>query len=128
MRLLLDTHTFIWWDSEPGRLSPSALAACCAPVHALVLSVVSVWEMQIKLQLGKLQLQRPLVELIADQQRRNRIEIPPVSLAHALKVGELPSHHRDPFDRMLIAQACVDGLTVVTADAAFTSYPAPILW
>lgn len=96
MKLLLDTHTFIWWDSETARLLPHALALCQDRQNVLLLSVVSVWEMQIKLQLGKLRLALPLKEII---------EILPVTLAHVLALENLPAYHKDPFDRLLVAQA-----------------------
>lgn len=105
MKLLLDTHTFIWWDSEPARLSPHALALCQDRQNVLLLSVVSVWEMQIKLQLGKLRLALPLKEIIETQQQTNSIEILPVTLAHVLALENLPAYHKDPFDRLLVAQA-----------------------
>jgi PIN domain nuclease of toxin-antitoxin system len=105
MKLLLDTHTFIWWDSEPARLSLHALALCQDRQNVLLLSVVSVWEMQIKLQLGKLRLALPLKEIIETQQQTNSIEILPVTLAHVLALENLPAYHKDPFDRLLVAQA-----------------------
>lgn len=84
MKLLLDTHTFIWWDSEPAKLSPQALALCQDRQNVLLLSVVSVWEMQVKLQLGKLRLALPLRETVESQRRTNNIEILPVTLEHVL--------------------------------------------
>jgi PIN domain nuclease of toxin-antitoxin system len=79
MKLLLDTHAFIWWDSEPAKLSPQALTLCQDRTNSLLLSVASAWEMQIKLQLGKLKLTMPLAEIIESQQQRNNIEILPVN-------------------------------------------------
>ena len=116
MKVLLDTHTFIWWDSEPLRLSPQVLNMCQNPENLLLLSVASVWEMQIKLQLGKLKLVLPLSELVKGQQQINKIEILAVKLEHVLALDRLPSHHKDPFDRLLIAQARVEGLTLLTTD------------
>jgi PIN domain nuclease of toxin-antitoxin system len=95
MKLLLDTHTFIWWDSEPARLSPQALALCQDRQNVLLLSVVSIWEMQIKLRLGKLRLALPLKEIIETQQQTNSIEILPVTLAHVLALENLPAYHKD---------------------------------
>jgi len=100
MKLLLDTHAFIWWDSEPSRLSPRALALCQNPENLLIVSVVSIWEMQIKLQLGKLKLQLPLKDIIANQQKTNQVAILPIILPHVLALSDLPVHHGDPFDRL----------------------------
>ena len=116
MRLLLDTHTFVWWDIEPARLSPRALALCQDPDNQLVLSVASVWEMQIKIQLGKLHLENSLADMIAEQQRTNNIEILPVNLAHALALATLPNAHKDPFDRLLISLSLIHIWTLPTSD------------
>jgi PIN domain nuclease of toxin-antitoxin system len=128
MKLLLDTHTFIWWANEPERLSEKALAACKDESNTLLLSVVSVWEMQIKMQLGKLKVSRPVDELIKTQQQANGLQILSVELAHVLSLSNLPSHHKDPFDRLLIAQGTVEGATLVSADPVFSSYGVSVLW
>ena len=128
MKLLLDTHTFIWWDSEPAKLSSQALALCQDRTNTLLLSVASVWEMQIKLQLGKLKLNLPLAELITSQQQTNNIEILPVTLAHVLALQNLPPHHKDPFDRLLIAQANVEDAVLVSNDPVFVKYAIHVLW
>ncbi len=86
------------------------------------MSVASVWEMQIKQQLGKLKLRLPLAELIADQQKDNGIEILPVGLAHVLALENLPLHHKDPFDRLLIAQARTENIGILSVDATFKQY------
>jgi len=96
--------------------------------NGLLLSVVSLWEMQVKAQLGKLSLDLPLAELVAAQQRDNRIEVLPVELVHVLALDDLPLHHRDPFDRLLIAQARVERAILVTRDAAFGRYAVETLW
>ena len=93
MRLLLDTHAFIWWASEPERLSEKALSACVDNSNVLILSVASVWEMQIKSQLGKLTLSLPLSDLIENQQQANRLEVLPIELSHVLALANLPAHH-----------------------------------
>jgi PIN domain nuclease of toxin-antitoxin system len=128
MRLLLDTHTFLWWDLEPARLSPRALVLCQDPGNQLVLSVASVWEMEIKAQLGKLRLDKPLAEMIREQQRMNGIEILPILLAHALAVETLPMIYKDPFDRLLIAQARVEAIPVISRDENFAAYPVEVEW
>jgi PIN domain nuclease of toxin-antitoxin system len=117
VKLLLDTHTFIWWDSEPARLSAAALALCNDPSNELVVSVASLWEIQIKRQLGKLNLRLPLAEIVLHQQETNEVAILPILPAHVLALEELPSHHRDPFDRLLVAQALVEGAPLVRADS-----------
>lgn len=108
MKLLLDTHTFIWWDSEPARLSPRALALLTERQNTLLLSVISIWEIQIKLQLGKLRLAVPLKEIVESQQQTNNVQILPLTLEHVLALENLPAHHKDPFDRLLVAQAIVE--------------------
>jgi PIN domain nuclease of toxin-antitoxin system len=128
MKLLLDTHTFIWWDSEPDKLSESALALCNVSSNALILSVASAWEIQIKHQLGKLTLRMPLSSIIEGQQKRNRLRILPISLQHALALDTLPLYYKDPFDRILIAQAKVEKVAILSADPVFTKYPIRVRW
>ena len=128
MKLLFDTQAFIWWDSNPGKLSAPALAACLDPSNTLLLSTASIWEMQIKLQLGKLQLKLPLAEIIAGQRQTNFVEVLPIILAHVLDLSELPAHHKDPFDRMLIAQANCEQAMLVSNDQLIVSYPVKVLW
>jgi PIN domain nuclease of toxin-antitoxin system len=127
MRYLLDTHTFIWVDSNPSRLSPRVRAICSDVANTLLLSVASIWEIQIKSQLGKLALSDSLTALIS-RQRANGINILPISVPHVLGLDGLPLHHRDPFDRILIAQANVESLTLLSADPVFASYPVFVLW
>lgn len=127
MKLLLDTHIFIWWADQPEKLSPAALSALEDEANELLLSVASVWEMQIKIQLGKLKLGLPLKELVRNQQETNDVTVSPVGLAHVLALDSLPFHHKDPFDRLLIAQSISEGLTVVTADSQFSAYSVKLL-
>jgi PIN domain nuclease of toxin-antitoxin system len=128
MKVLLDTHTFIWWDSEPLRLSPQALSMCQNTENVLLVSVASLWEMQIKLQLGKLKLHTPLAQLVSGQQQVNKIEILDVKLEHVLALGELPPHHRDPFDRLLIAQTNIEEAILLSKDPIFAEYPVKVVW
>jgi PIN domain nuclease of toxin-antitoxin system len=128
MKLLLDTHTFIWWDSQPIKLSQKALALCQEPTNTLLLSVASIWEMQIKLQLGKLKLSLPLAEVIESQRKTNNIEILPISLIHVLALESLPNPHKDPFDRLLIAQANVEDAFLVSCDPIFAQYSVKLAW
>ena len=128
MRLLLDTHTFLWWDTAPEKLSKTALALCRDPSNILLLSVASIWEMQIKFQLGKLSLALPLRQIVMDHQQSNRIEILPIAVEHILALQDLPSHHRDPFDRLLAAQAIVENAVFVSSDPVFRRYPVTVRW
>jgi PIN domain nuclease of toxin-antitoxin system len=128
MKLLLDTHTFIWWDSDPAKLSPLALALCQDRANVVLFSVVSVWEMQIKRQLGKLQLRLPLADMIASQRQTNQIAIFPVNLMHVLALESLPAHHKAPFDRLLIAQARGEDAGLVSSDPVFARYQVEVLW
>jgi PIN domain nuclease of toxin-antitoxin system len=127
MRLLLDTHVFIWWADNPEKLSPAALTALEDEANELILSVASVWEMQIKIQLGKLKLSLPLKELLKNQQETNNLTVSPVALPHVLALEALPFHHKDPFDRLLIAQSIEEDLTLVTADSQFSAYSVKLL-
>lgn len=127
MKLLLDTHIFIWWADQPERLSPTALSALEDEANELLLSVASVWEMQIKIQLGKLKLSLPIKELVNNQQETNALTVLPVALAHVLRLNALPFHHKDPFDRLLIAQSIEETFTIVTADSQLSAYSVKLL-
>lgn len=96
--------------------------------NQLVLRLVSVWEIQIKVQLGKMNLRTQLSTVVEDQQRINQIELLPVNLQHILSLDQLPPHHRDPFDRLLIAQAISEGLTLITRDSAIVQYSVQTVW
>jgi PIN domain nuclease of toxin-antitoxin system len=128
MKLLLDTHTFIWWDSSPQKLSSKALAFCQNPENTLLLSMASIWEIQIKLQLGKLSLNLPLPELIENQQQTNNIELLPINLTHVLTLDTLPNYHKDPFDRLLICQAIVEDAVLLSGDSKLANYPVKLEW
>ena len=127
-RLLLDTHTFLWWDSAPGLLSATVLALCLDPSVVLYLSLVSLWEIQIKSGLGKLPLSLPLAEIVRDQQAQHSLQLLPITPAHIYALDSLPLHHKDPMDRFLIGQALIEDMTIITADGAFSSYGVSVLW
>lgn len=127
MRLLLDTQVFIWWDSEPEKLSPRIRAVSANPGNFLSLSIASVWEMQIKLQLGKLSLDRSLESIIEEHRQLNALELLSIDLPHVFALQDLPPYHKDPFDRLIIAQARTEQLTIVSADAIFSHYPVKVL-
>ena len=128
MRLLLDTHAFLWLLGSPEKLSRAALQACQDPENTLWLSLVSIWEIQIKVQLKKLRLEAPLSELVEASLRENQMELLPIELAHILALDGLPHHHRDPFDRLLIAQAQIADVPLVTGDSAIGQYSVEVLW
>lgn len=123
MNLLLDTHVLIWWLADPGRLSERARSAIGDGGNIVFVSAVSVWEMAIKSALGKLR--RP--DDLEAQMKRERFEELPIRHAHAQAVGDLRLLHRDPFDRMLIAQARAESLTLVTDDAKVLGYGGQML-
>jgi PIN domain nuclease of toxin-antitoxin system len=128
MKLILDTHAFIWWDEEPKRLGPAAQVECMNRANTLVLSLASVWEMQIKLSLGKLALRKPLREIINEQIRRNAMEILQIKLEHGLRLESLPLHHKDPFDRMLISQTIEENCQIVSHDLIISKYNVDVVW
>ena len=128
MKLLLDTHAFLWLVEAPEKLTNRALAACKDRRNPLYFSVASAWEIQVKTQLGKLTLDDSLSELVREQQSLNGLRVLGVELLHVLELEALPAHHRDPFDRLLVAQARVEDLFLVTADGAVQQYPVQILW
>jgi PIN domain nuclease of toxin-antitoxin system len=128
MKLLLDTHTFLWFIMGNPKLSEKARALIEDTGNDRLLSIASLWEIAIKHSLGKLSLARPFQALIPQQLERNRIEVLPITVAHLATVTMLPFHHRDPFDRLLVAQAAVERLPVVTVDSAFDAYAVERLW
>ena len=128
MKLLLDTHAFIWWDGDQSKLSAAALGACQSLANSLHLSLASVWELQIKMQLGELALRLPLADVLRDQQQQNGLALEPVTLEDILALSALPTLHRDPFDRLIIAQANRRGFHLVTHDPELARYPVAVLW
>jgi PIN domain nuclease of toxin-antitoxin system len=127
MKLLLDTHTLLWSATDPARLAPDARAALEDGSHDVLVSIVTAWEIAIMQSLGKLDLARPAERWLPDVLTRTGFEVAELSLAAALRVRALAWHHRDPFDRLLIAQALEDGFTIVTRDEAFDAYGVPVL-
>jgi PIN domain nuclease of toxin-antitoxin system len=128
MRALLDTHTFLWWINNDQRLSERVREIIGDGSNSLFLSAASGWEMAIKAQLGKLQLPVSLDQFIAEQLARNAIEALPIQMRHALHIATLPPHHRDPFDRMLVAQSRLEDVPIVTADAQIARYDVRVIW
>ena len=128
MTALLDTHAFIWMDTDVSRLSPTAVGYFNDPGCTILLSVVSVREVAIKTATGKLALSADIDRVIRDIQNRNPLRLLPIELSHALAVRSLPQVHRDPFDRMLVAQAIVEGAVLLTADPLIRQYPVRADW
>ncbi len=128
MALLIDTHAFLWFIDDDPRLSPSASERIGNPAERVLVSVVSLWEIVIKLGTGKLSLDRPPAELWPESLAANHFEALPVTSEHVLAVSPLPLHHRDPFDRLLIAQAIVEKLELVSVDPVFDRYPVERVW
>ena len=128
MRLLLDTHVLLWWLFDSDDLSASARAAIAEPENPVVVSSASAWEIATKHRIGKLPEAGDVVQRLPDYLRRARLDVLPISLEHALEAGGLPGPHKDPFDRMLIAQARLNVLTVVTRDSVFADYGVPVIW
>ncbi len=127
MKLLLDTHTFLWFLDDSPQLSHQGKDLLEAD-NALWLSVASLWEIAIKLQLGKLTVAVPIEGLMTQQLTRDDIELLPITIAPLIVVSTLPLHHRDPFDRLLIAQAIVEQMPIVSADPALDAYPIQRFW
>ncbi len=128
MNYLLDTHTFVWLDVRSANLSPRAKSVLSDPDHTLFVSMASIWEMQIKAQLGKLTLRVPLSQLIAEQQQADNIHLLSVSLEHIFELGNLANHHRDPFDRLLIAQARIEDMPIISGDPRVAEYGVEVIW
>jgi PIN domain nuclease of toxin-antitoxin system len=128
MRLLLDTHVLLWWHDQPARLTETAYNAVNDLGNDVFLSVVNTWEIQFKAQLGKLTLPKPLRVLLQEEQTTNGFRVLSVTLEHVYALDSFPLHHRDPFDRLLIAQTHQEGLTLVTHDPKFSAYSVPLLW
>lgn len=122
MKYLLDTHTFLWWSLEPGKIPKKVLERLKNPRNAMYLSAASSWEAQIKVGLGKLVLLESLEKIIRREITTNGWKALPVTLEHTWKLAELPPLHQDPFDRILIAQALVEGLSIVSKDPVFSAY------
>ena len=128
MKVLLDTHTFLWWIANDPQLSPRARQIMEDPNTEPLLSAVSGWEIAIKSRLGKLKLPADLQGFVAEQLRVNAIEVLPIEMTHALRVFTLPDHHRDPFDRMLVAQSQLEQLPILTGDPQIARYAVTVMW
>jgi PIN domain nuclease of toxin-antitoxin system len=128
MRFLIDTHVFLWFINGDGRLSQPVRAAIEDEENEVLMSIASVWEIAIKVSVGKLALGKPFADLIPEQIAENEIELIPVSMDDLKVIAILPLHHRDPFDRLLIAQAMTQGIAIASNDSNFAQYGVPLLW
>ena len=128
MRLLLDTHTFLWFVAGDSVLSPTARRRIESGRHDKFLSVASIWEIAIKVGLGKIELDMPIDKLAEMGAIDNGIKLLPIEPHHASAVATLPYHHRDPFDRLLVAQALREDMAIVGRDEAFDAYPVHRIW
>ncbi len=126
--VLLDTHALIWWLDDDPRLSRAARVAIADPESLVYVSAASAWEMATKVRLGKLRDPGGAVPRLSQVLRDRALTALPVTVDHAVAAGGLSGPHRDPFDRMLIAQSRIEGLPVVTADPVFTRYAVPVIW
>jgi len=128
MRLLLDTHAFLWFIVADSSLSSRAKALIEDPNNDILLSVGSLWEMAIKVSLGKLTISQPFNTFMTQQLSLNAISLLNISVDHTAAVATLPFHHRDPFDRLLAAQAMVEQLPLVSVDTVFDAYGVNRMW
>lgn len=128
MRLLLDTQAFLWFVLNDARLSPTARTLLVDPANELLLSPASYWEIAIKVSIGKYQVPGSFKDFMDRQIVVNRLSILPITVAHAAAVACLPFHHRDPFDRLLIAQALTENVPLVSSDAIVDSYGVTRIW
>jgi len=128
MKLLLDTHTLIWWVEADPKLSRAAAEAIENADEGVVFSAASIWEIATKLRIGKLKMTRDLSGTVQDLSQRLHLEPLAISVAHAQLAGELSGPHKDPFDRMLIAQARLENFAVVTSDPVFRRYRVRVVW
>lgn len=128
MRVLLDTHSFLWFINGDQKLSLRARALIADAGNQALLSVASVWEIAIKASLGKLSLAKPFAELIPAQIALNEIDLLPISLEDLAVVAGLPFHHRDPFDRLIVAQAMTRGVPLLSRDSLLEQYAIQRLW
>ncbi|MEH2030242.1 MAG: type II toxin-antitoxin system VapC family toxin [Nostoc sp.] len=128
MKLLLDKQCWLWWFTQPELLNEAAIAHIADETNELWLSVASIWEIGIKVAIGKLPLADPLDSYISSRMTVLAMRSLEITASHALQAAALPLHHRDPFDRMLIAQAQIEEMTLVSADSMFNKYDISILW
>ncbi|MGC2108682.1 MAG: type II toxin-antitoxin system VapC family toxin [Candidatus Korobacteraceae bacterium] len=128
MKVLFDTHAYLWAVTEDRRLSPAARKIFTAADNDILLSVASLWEILVKAENGKLPFPSPVSPYIRAQLKRTSTAVLPILLPHVLQLEKLPSHHRDPFDRIILAQAIEEDIPLVSVDKKFHLYPVEVLW
>jgi PIN domain nuclease of toxin-antitoxin system len=128
-RLLLDTHTFLWWINNSPELSAIARQAIKDANNECYLSMASCWELAIKSSIGKIKLAKPVERFVTENLAANNFDLLNIELKHTAKVEKLPFHdHRDPFDRLIISQAILEKMVLVSVDEAFTAYGVKLIW
>lgn len=128
MKALLDTHTLLWLADHPEKLPARVIDLCEDGSNELYISIASFWELAIKMSLGKIELEDNALERLKTWCDDNTIQLLNININHCQQVQTLPFHHRDPFDRLLIAQALCDGLVLLSADEHFADYDADVIW
>jgi len=128
VKALLDTHAFLWWIADDPKLSARARERIASGDNAIYLSAASAWELAIKARLGRLTVHEPLEAFVSQQLSLNGFTALPVQVFHALRVQRLPDHHRDPFDRLLVAQAQLEDMSLITADRQIRRYDVGAIW
>lgn len=128
MRLLLDTHSFIWFFEGDARLPQIARNLIEDETNVLFISIASIWEMAIKVSIGKLNLSKPFENVITEHVMMSDIDVLDISVSHTFAVARMPLHHRDPFDRVIISQSLIENLPLISGDSAFDQYGVTRLW
>ncbi len=128
MRLLLDTHAFLWWVTDDDQLSAGGRASIGASENEVFLSAVSAWEIITKVRIGRLPLAEPVDGFIARHLEENAFQPLSITMRHTFELEAMPDLHRDPFDRMLVAQAIAEDMSLVTGDQAIRAYPVSTIW
>ncbi len=124
MRLLIDSHAFVWWRAGSAILSRAALSAMADPANEVLISTAGLWELTIKEAIGKLTLSEDLETMVSEE----GFCVLPITVAHLRRLGALPRVHRDPFDRMMIAQSLAEGIPIATRDRVFAGYGVQVIW
>jgi PIN domain nuclease of toxin-antitoxin system len=128
MRVLLDTHTFIWFIMDDPALGPQAAELIKNPDNEVLVSIAAAWEIAIKMSLNKLNMKAPFDQLFPAQLQHNNFSLLPIEIPHLARITSLPWHHRDPFDRLMIAQSLVEDMPILSRDSNFDAYAVERLW
>ncbi len=128
MKILLDTHAFLWLVMDDPMLSDTAKKLFLDAENEILLSAVTGFEISVKFSIGKLELSEPPDKFIQNRVVKNDLNVLPITLPHTLKLADLPFHHRDPFDRLLIAQAIIENVPILTRDPLFSEYDCQVIW